>query len=612
MSNFLDTKTLYPANSVTKEFWEKFQNQYKIYGPPSKTQKKLKISTLKKSTNPSPQRYGSFNMTMNEDSNENEAQDRLMQINIEQLQSWSPDNMELYKKFMELGFQDELVNKEYLQNFYKELRLEDLNIQKIDKETTLFKNLEVLTLSRNNIQVLENLPPNIKEVYVFYNEISFLRTPKAYESLVYLGLGYNKLTDSIFDTLHQGFPKLMGLDLSYNEICGLDNVVSSLTFFKNLKMLNLFGNPVTLVPHYRSTILEELKMLKVFDNEKVNQEVSYKMKPKQQTSVITSSVVKEVPKDDKSRGAETLRGSAFAKNDDIPDFAIRSGILDFPSGIDLKFIVNVCTLEEVQGLNFNDQYNTTEAPAENYQTNYWISCNTIESNFDGKDQKVLFDSCTVENENARLDFASSITSDVYITPETRDYFSNGLIIKVHKREPILEQGEPDAEKKPLIKDNEIQMEEKVLGVCKVDLKKFLEPKADSKAVINQKYRLWPANYLEIPEFLYPVNDEFKKIKKIIEKLPKPEEEKQEVLALDPKKAGKGGKDAKKEVKKEAKKDTKKGGKGKTEVIEKKVVALLDWPVDARDKILIEEGNKLLDCIPNYLLAVKVELSMDSK
>jgi len=89
MSNFLDTKNLYAANSVTKEFWEKFQNQFKIYAPPShKSQKKLKISTLKKSSNPSPQRYGSFNMSMTEDTNENETQDRLMQINIEELQSW--------------------------------------------------------------------------------------------------------------------------------------------------------------------------------------------------------------------------------------------------------------------------------------------------------------------------------------------------------------------------------------------------------------------------------------------------------------------------------------------------------------------------------------------
>ncbi len=248
--------------------------------------------------------------------------------------------MELYKKFMELGFQEELVNKEYLLNFYKELRLEDLQIQKIDKETTLFNNLEVLTISKNNIQVLENLPPNIKEVYAFYNEISFLKTPKAYENLVYLGLGYNRLTDSVFgkqdfkhnliliDDLHRGFPKLMGIDLSYNEICGLDTAVSSLTFFKNLKMLNLFGNPVTLMPYYRTTILEELKMLKVFDNEKVNQEVSYKIKPKQ-TSIMTSVVIKDAPTKDvgkDNKGSDTFRGSGF-RGDDIPDFAIKSGIL---------------------------------------------------------------------------------------------------------------------------------------------------------------------------------------------------------------------------------------------------------------------------------------------
>jgi len=44
-----------------------------------------------------------------------------------------------------------------------------------------------------------------------------------------------------------------------------------------------------------------------------------------------------------------------------------------------------------------------------------------------------------------------IRSDVYITSETRDFFAKGLVIKVHKREPILEQTEAETEKKPLMK-----------------------------------------------------------------------------------------------------------------------------------------------------------------
>ena len=157
----------------------------------------------------------------------------------------------------------------------------------------------------------------------------------------------------------------------------------------------------------------------------------------------------------------------------------------------------------------------------------------------------------------------------------------------------------------------------MIGVCRIDLKSFLEPKAETKPALAQKHRLWPENCRTVAEFLYPVKDEALKVKKIIEKTQKPvEEQKIEIAVPDPKKgAAKGGKevpkkDTKKDTKKDSKKATKKGGKD--DPPEKKPVALLEWPVNPREKVLVEKDNKMLDPIPNQLLAVKVEVGLNPR
>ena len=74
----------------------------------------------------------------------------------------------------------------------------------------------------------------------------------------------------------------------------------------------------------------------------------------------------------------------------------------------MKFVVSICTLEEVVGVNFNDLCNPNgDKPVENYQTSYWASLSIMDSYYESKSQKVLFDACTVENESARLDFEFS-------------------------------------------------------------------------------------------------------------------------------------------------------------------------------------------------------------
>lgn len=88
MTNFLDTKSFYHPQSVSKEFWEKFKNDYKVYSQPAKIAKPLKVSVKPKSSAPTPYQSGfSFNMNM-QDNGESETQDKLMQVNLEKLQSW--------------------------------------------------------------------------------------------------------------------------------------------------------------------------------------------------------------------------------------------------------------------------------------------------------------------------------------------------------------------------------------------------------------------------------------------------------------------------------------------------------------------------------------------
>lgn len=80
-------------------------------------------------------------------------------------------------------------------------------------------------------------------------------------------------------------------------------------------MLNLFGNPVALLPHYRATILEDLKMLRVFDNEKV---ISTDDKPGPPRPVkVKESMVKDAMKGS-YLPADTMRGS------DLPEFSHKS------------------------------------------------------------------------------------------------------------------------------------------------------------------------------------------------------------------------------------------------------------------------------------------------
>ena len=61
-------------------------------------------------------------------------------------------------------------------------------------------------------------------------------------------------------------PNLVSLDLSFNNLTDLQNMVAGLQTLKHLRLLLLQGNPLALVPHYRGFTIDSLARLCVLDD----------------------------------------------------------------------------------------------------------------------------------------------------------------------------------------------------------------------------------------------------------------------------------------------------------------------------------------------------------
>lgn len=69
----------------------------------------------------------------------------------------------------------------------------------------------------------------------------------------------------------------------------------------------------------------------------------------------------------------------------------------------MKFVLNIATLENVDGFNLDSEYNPNgDKPAQLFQTSYWIKFNLFGNEY--KSEPVLFQTATVEDEKARIEF----------------------------------------------------------------------------------------------------------------------------------------------------------------------------------------------------------------
>lgn len=156
--------------------------------------------------------------------------------------------------------------EDYLLNFFETLFFPRLGIQSLDATLTKLGNLRILNLSYNKITKLQNLPPNLKELYLTGNQISEISSSMRLPSLIHLGLAYNKLQDDQVEHIVTNFPGLFCLDLSFNDLTNLTHIVQQLQTLPDLKMLYLLGNPLHLTPKYRDIIKQRFQKLKILDN----------------------------------------------------------------------------------------------------------------------------------------------------------------------------------------------------------------------------------------------------------------------------------------------------------------------------------------------------------
>ncbi|NWH84139.1 LRC43 protein, partial [Aegithalos caudatus] len=154
----------------------------------------------------------------------------------------------------------------------KSLRILDKGVEELDEGLLQFQQLEELILSANHISRVTSahLPRTLKVLELCYNAVDDLKDLCAQPppELQHLGLGYNRLCGpSQEKQLTVDFwPNLVSLDLSFNSLTDLLELVSQLSTLQNLHILVLQGNPLALIPTYRGFLVDSLPKLSVLDD----------------------------------------------------------------------------------------------------------------------------------------------------------------------------------------------------------------------------------------------------------------------------------------------------------------------------------------------------------
>eukprot|EP00930_Biecheleria_cincta_P044255 TRINITY_DN30383_c0_g1_i1.p1 TRINITY_DN30383_c0_g1~~TRINITY_DN30383_c0_g1_i1.p1 ORF type:complete len:651 (-),score=168.23 TRINITY_DN30383_c0_g1_i1:58-2010(-) len=185
--------------------------------------------------------------------------------------SFSQDLEELMKLVQRLGPRNpNLCSAAFLKPFFKDLRLPELSVvSPLGEDISKFTKLTYLDLSRNNLTNIDQLPPNIKFLKAYNNQVTRV-TCKSTQSLVFLGLGYNPLGEDALPKITKRFPNLLSLDLCFTRVGSLEALKAS--GLPKLRHLCLTGSPACLLPFYRLTLLRELPLLQALDGVATSEE----------------------------------------------------------------------------------------------------------------------------------------------------------------------------------------------------------------------------------------------------------------------------------------------------------------------------------------------------
>ncbi|RMC05779.1 hypothetical protein DUI87_17322 [Hirundo rustica rustica] len=147
-----------------------------------------------------------------------------------------------------------------------------LQVEEVDEGLLRFQQLEELVLSANRIRRVTSahLPRTLKVLELCCNAVDDLQDlcARPPPELQHLGLGYNRLCGPSQDKYFtmDFWPNLVSLDLSFNSLTDLLELVSQLSTLQNLHILVLQGNPLALIPTYRGFLVDSLPKLSILDD----------------------------------------------------------------------------------------------------------------------------------------------------------------------------------------------------------------------------------------------------------------------------------------------------------------------------------------------------------
>lgn len=185
--------------------------------------------------------------------------------------SWSAEAADFVRIVRSLGSSDpDVRSKSFVTSFFKKLDLRRAGIIELDAGVCGFRSLTSLDVSQNGIRDIKHLPTNLKVLQAYMNGITDISTPPM-RNVVHCGLGSNELLPLHVTMIGEKFAGLLSLDLSYNRLHGMSDVLQSLRGLRQVRHLYLFGNPCTLVENYRCLVLRTLPHLRVLDEHDVKE-----------------------------------------------------------------------------------------------------------------------------------------------------------------------------------------------------------------------------------------------------------------------------------------------------------------------------------------------------
>ena len=381
---------------------------------------------------------------------EDERIGHLQMLNKDLISKWSMDAYQLGQLMIKVNFSSEVCNKQYIQENLQSLIFDKHNISSIDEPTAEFNNLKILSLNRNTITTICNIPSNLQELYIYSNQINTIKNATGL-NLKHLGVGYNFLNDQMTSRLCKIYSQLWSLDLSFNSITSLITIESSFPQLKGLRILNLIGNPVTFLPFYRIRAIEVMPNLTKFDL------VDIPKSKKKQSKIGEKSSQKEL---------EELMEKRKKTNELIDilnnvGILVEIGIADNIQGLEIKeeMISKIEKYEEIEAINKMSHFFVTyEILGKEYKTQpkIWKQDFLIESGEKGK--------C----------FFKYINREYFKpTNEFRDFLRNGFLFKLWESRPCVITNEND-EKQFVIENEKIKFENILIGINLIDVQDWID------------------------------------------------------------------------------------------------------------------------------------------